>query len=50
MDSVSRPMPMPAATRTEASRSKIVDMRDTAVVIAIQLMFRAAMIMKRWNY
>jgi hypothetical protein len=50
MDSVSQPMPPSASGRTDASRSRLADMRDTVVVIAIHLMFRAALIMRRWNY
>ncbi|MGA7920167.1 MAG: hypothetical protein WCA38_10885 [Candidatus Acidiferrales bacterium] len=31
-------------------RQAIVAVRDTMIVLAIQLVFRAALIMRRWNY
>lgn len=50
MDSVSRPLPIKAPVEGFAFRAKLVDLRDTVIVLAIHLAFRAALIMRRWNY
>jgi hypothetical protein len=31
-------------------REKAIAFRDTLIVVAIQLVFRASMAMRRWNY
>jgi hypothetical protein len=50
MDSVSRPLPIEPPVDGFAFRAKLADLRDTAIVLAIHLAFRAALIMRRWNY
>jgi hypothetical protein len=31
-------------------REKAIALRDTMIVVAIQIVFRASMAMRRWNY
>jgi hypothetical protein len=50
MDSVSRPLPIQPPLEGFALRARLADLRDTAVVLAIHLAFRAALILRRWNY
>jgi hypothetical protein len=50
MDSVSRPLPIQPRVDGFAVKAKLADLRDTAVVLAIHLAFRAALILRRWNY
>jgi len=43
---------MPAAGSSDPSgvRQSLIAMRDTLIVLAIQLVFRATLAMRRWNY
>jgi|HubBroStandDraft_4_1064222.scaffolds.fasta_scaffold406949_2 hypothetical protein len=43
---------MPALESSEASaiRERISIVRDTLLVLGLQLVFRATLIMRRWNY
>jgi hypothetical protein len=50
MDSVSRPLPIEAPVQGFGLRARLGDLRDTVIVLAIHLVFRAALIMRRWNY
>ena len=50
MDSVTRPLPIESPVEGFALKAKLADLRDTVIVIAIHLAFRAALIMRRWNY
>jgi hypothetical protein len=50
MDSVSRPLPLRDVGETLSIRAKLADMRDTMLVITLHLAFRAALILRRWNY
>jgi hypothetical protein len=50
MDSVTRPLPIQPPVEAGAFKVKLADLRDTAIVLAIHLAFRAALILRRWNY
>jgi hypothetical protein len=50
MDSVSRPLPIAPPAGGFNFRARLGDLRDTAVVLAIHLAFRAALILRHWNY
>jgi hypothetical protein len=43
-------LPFPDASEVSVMRQKAIAFRDTMIVIAIQLMFRASLAMRRWNY
>jgi hypothetical protein len=43
-------LPFPDASEVSAMRLRAIAFRDTIIVIAIQLVFRASMAMRRWNY
>ena len=45
-------VPMAIAARFEdvAMRERLVFVRDTLIVLGIQLVFRAVMMLRRWNY
>jgi hypothetical protein len=41
---------LPGASEVSVMRQKAIVLRDTMIVMAIQLVFRASMAMRRWNY
>jgi hypothetical protein len=41
---------VPDASEVSWMRQQAMIVRDTILVIAIQLVFRATMVMRRWNY
>jgi hypothetical protein len=43
-------MPIPIATEESALSNRIRIVRDTLMVLGIQLVFRATMVLRRWNY
>jgi hypothetical protein len=43
-------MPFNAAFEDEPMREKLAAVRDTLIVLGLQVVFRAAMILRRWNY
>jgi len=43
-------MPIPDATEESALSNRIRIVRDTILVLGIQLVFRATMVLRRWNY
>jgi len=43
-------LPFPDASEVSAMRLRAMAFRDTLIVIAIQLVFRASLAMRRWNY
>ena len=43
-------LPFPDASEVSVMRQKAIEFRDTMIVIAIQLVFRATLAMRRWNY
>ncbi|MGA8406702.1 MAG: hypothetical protein WB680_05950 [Candidatus Acidiferrales bacterium] len=43
-------LPFPDSAQSSALRSNMVALRDTLIVLAIQLVFRATLAMRRWNY
>jgi hypothetical protein len=43
-------LPFSDASEVSVMRQKAIEFRDTMIVIAIQLVFRATLAMRRWNY
>jgi hypothetical protein len=43
-------LPFPDASEVSVMRQKAIAFRDTMIVMAIQLVFRASLAMRRWNY
>jgi hypothetical protein len=43
-------LPFPDASEVSAMRQRAMAFRDTMIVMAIQLVFRASLAMRRWNY
>jgi hypothetical protein len=43
-------MPFPESTEETALRERMLIMRDIILVLALQLVFRATMALRRWNY
>lgn len=43
-------MPFPDSAEVSRMRRSIVVLRDTLIVLVIQLVFRATLVMRRWNY
>jgi hypothetical protein len=44
------PRAIAAGFEDEAMREKLAVVRDTLIVLGIQLVFRAVMMLRRWNY
>ena len=42
--------PIPQAAEEGAVKKRIRILRDTLVVLAIQIVFRATLVLRRWNY
>ena len=42
--------PFPDTAEASVMREKVIAFRDTMIVIALQLVFRATLAMRRWNY
>jgi hypothetical protein len=43
-------MPYPDSAEVSRMRRSVVALRDTLIVLVIQLLFRATLLMRRWNY
>ena len=43
-------MPFPKNSEDTAMRDRISALRDTLLVLGLQLVFRATLMMRRWNY
>ncbi|MFZ0584617.1 MAG: hypothetical protein WAN72_24795 [Candidatus Acidiferrales bacterium] len=43
-------MPSPDSAEPSGMRQSVVALRDTLIVLAIQLVFRATLAMRRWNH
>jgi hypothetical protein len=43
-------LPFPDASEVSVMRQKAIAFRDTMIVMAIQLVFRTTLAMRRWNY
>jgi hypothetical protein len=43
-------MPRPDSAEGSVMRRNLIAFRDTLIVLAIQLVFRASLAMRRWNY
>ncbi|MGA8222766.1 MAG: hypothetical protein WB780_14030 [Candidatus Acidiferrales bacterium] len=43
-------MPIPEAAEESALSNRIRIIRDTILVVGIQIVFRATMVLRRWNY
>jgi hypothetical protein len=43
-------LPFPDTSEVSVMREKAIAFRDTMIVIALQLVFRASLAMRRWNY
>jgi hypothetical protein len=48
-EAVAVEMPFPGMIEGSAMREKLILVRDTLVVLGIQIAFRAAMLLRRWN-
>jgi hypothetical protein len=47
---VAAELPFSACFEDESMRDKLAAIRDTLIVIGLQVVFRAAMLLRRWNY
>jgi hypothetical protein len=47
---IAQALPFPDASEVSVMRQKAIAFRDTMIVMAIQLVFRASLAMRRWNY
>ena len=43
-------MPFPENAKETAMRERMSALRDTLLVLGLQLVFRATLVMRRWNY
>jgi len=43
-------LPFPDASEVSVMRQRAIAFRDTIIVMAIQLVFRVSLAMRRWNY
>jgi hypothetical protein len=43
-------MPFPENAKGTAMRERMSALRDTLLVLGLQLVFRATLVMRRWNY
>ena len=43
-------MSFPEGSKEMALRERMLILRDTILVVALQLVFRATMVLRRWNY
>jgi hypothetical protein len=43
-------MPFPDSAEVSRMRRSVFALRDILIVLAIQLVFRATLLMRRWNY
>jgi len=43
-------MPFPQSSKETALRERMLIVRDTILVVALQLLFRATLALRRWNY
>jgi hypothetical protein len=43
-------LPFPDASEVSVMRQRAIAFRDTMLVMAIQIVFRASLAMRRWNY
>jgi hypothetical protein len=43
-------LPFPDSAEASYMRQRAIAFRDTLIVVAIQLVFRTALAMRRWNY
>lgn len=44
------PAPLPLKDHSWTLRSRVRFLQETALIIGVQLLFRAAMLLRRWNY
>jgi hypothetical protein len=50
VSSTARTMALPKDPDEPAIRNRISNLRDTLLVLGLQLVFRATLILRRWNY
>jgi hypothetical protein len=43
-------MPFPANREEKAMRAKLIVIRDTVIVLVLQVVFRTTQVMRSWNY
>lgn len=43
-------IPFPENLKETALRERMLNLRDTILVVALQLVFRATLALRRWNY
>lgn len=43
-------MPFPNSSEDTAMRNRLRNLRDTVLVLGVQLVFRAMLALRRWNY
>jgi hypothetical protein len=44
------PGPLPSVDLSWTLKSRVRYLQETALIIGVQLMFRAALLLRRWNY
>jgi hypothetical protein len=49
-DAILDEVPFPEGSKEMALRERMLIFRDTILVMALQLVFRATMALRRWNY
>ena len=49
-ESMAEAMPLAAMSEDMDMSARLATLRDTVVVLALQLVFRATMVLRRWNY
>jgi hypothetical protein len=47
---IAHALPFPDASEVSVMRQRAIAFRDTMIVMALQLVFRASLAMRRWNY
>jgi hypothetical protein len=48
--SSTRSMPVSEVSDEAAIRNRVITLRDTLLVLGLQLVFRATLLLRRWNY
>lgn len=43
-------MALPSSWEDTTMRARLQTLRDTILVVALQMIFRATLVMRRWNY
>jgi hypothetical protein len=49
-EAIAEAMPLAAMSEDMDMSARLATLRDTVLVLALQLVFRATMVLRRWNY